>query len=1084
MAISRPSHALASRLRTSSSGACLVSALVVGCLLSLPIAGAEAQITLDGSLGPSGSLTGPSYVISREVGQLRGTNLFHSFAQFNVLTGESATFTGPSFVTNVLSRVTGGQLSTIDGLISTRAAMPNANFYLLNPAGVLFGPNARLDVGGSVRVSTADYLRFVDGTAFFADLGSQSALSVADVAAFGFLRAPTAGITVNGSVLQVDPGKTLSLVGGDIQISGGASAGNVGALVANSGRIEIASVASAGEVRLVNAAGAPDLGVTSFSRLGSITISDGALLDVSGASGPSGSVVIRGGQLVADLTTIKAETTGNVSGAGRAVDVQVTGDAVFTSSSIGSATHESGDAGDIHVTADTLRLDNGTGIVSITDGSGRGPDIVVDVGSLHVTNGSAIVTSTSASPSGIFPGGPGGSVTVTARDSLVVDGGGGLASISGALTPSGVGGDLAISAPSVTLGNGAFVLSMTSGDAAGGRINLSTERLSITGGARIESHTGNAAGGVVSVTATESALISDAGSGILSSGFLTGTGETSAPAGEIAVTAGQLTVTRDAVIQSGSLLEAASNIRVTATDSIRITDGGGIVSLAFLNDVGSLTVSAPTVVVSRGLILASTTGTGRAGNIVVNVGDLSLSNGGQIVTSSIASSTGPGGNLTVNATGPVTISGRSSEPAFPALNLNTSSGLFSAAEAIGPAGTINVSTPALTLSDGGTISVATSGQGRGGDINIAAPTVSADHGLILASTAGPGRAGDIALNVGDLSLVNGSQIVTSSAAGATGPGGNLTLNATGSVTISGRSSEPVLALNPNTSSGLFSTAEAVGPAGTINVSTPALTMSDGGTISVATFGQGRGGDINIAANAIQLLNGASLVASSTGTAEALAGNINLTFGESFRLQNSSIATNSTVADGGSINITSTGSLLNLLDSQITTSVQSGVGGGGNITIGSGAHPIGFVILNGGQIRADAFGGPGGNISIFADTFLTSESIVSASSALSTPGTINIQAKFTNLSGNITQLPETVLQAAALLRAACAARLSAGKTSSLVVAGREGVPLEPGGVMPSPLIAESPTDLAPSRSASEWEPLSGAWRVSLQSKCSM
>ena len=98
--------------------------------------------------------------------------------------------------------------------------------------------------------------------------------------------------------------------------------------------------------------------------------------------------------------------------------------------------------------------------------------------------------------------------------------------------------------------------------------------------------------------------------------------------------------------------------------------------------------------------------------------------------------------------------------------------------------------------------------------------------------------------------------------------------------------------------------------------------------------------------------------------------------------------------------------------------------------------------------------------------------------------INIQAKFTNLSGNIAQLPETVLQGAELLRAACAARLSAGKASSLVVAGREGVPLEPGSVMPSPLIAESPTDLVPSRSASDWEPVPGAWRVSLHSKCSM
>ena len=205
------------------------------------------------------------------------------------------------------------------------------------------------------------------------------------------------------------------------------------------------------------------------------------------------------------------------------------------------------------------------------------------MGSLRVTNGSAIATTNSASL-GDFPRRPRRHYNLTARNSLVVDGGGGFASISGALTPSSVGGDLAISAPSVTLGNGAFVLSLTFGDAAGGGINLWTERLSINGGARIESHTANAPGGVVSVTATESALLSDSAdplTGILSSGFLTGTGETAAPAGEIAVTAGQLTITRDAMIQSGSLLEGASNIRVTATDSIRITDGGGIVVSRF-----------------------------------------------------------------------------------------------------------------------------------------------------------------------------------------------------------------------------------------------------------------------------------------------------------------------------------------------------------------------------------------------------------------------------------------------------------------------------------------------------------------------
>jgi hypothetical protein len=81
-------------------------------------------------------------------------------------------------------------------------------------------------------------------------------------------------------------------------------------------------------------------------------------------------------------------------------------------------------------------------------------------------------------------------------------------------------------------------------------------------------------------------------------------------------------------------------------------------------------------------------------------------------------------------------------------------------------------------------------------------------------------------------------------------------------------------------------------------------------------------------------------------------------------------------------------------------------------------------------------------------------IVDASSALSTPGTINIEATFTNVTSEVVQLPETPLRATELLRAACAARFVGGKTSSLVLAGRDGVPPQPGGLLPSPLYLAS------------------------------
>jgi hypothetical protein len=180
------------------------------------------------------------------------------------------------------------------------------------------------------------------------------------------------------------------------------------------------------------------------------------------------------------------------------------------------------------------------------------------------------------------------------------------------------------------------------------------------------------------------------------------------------------------------------------------------------------------------------------------------------------------------------------------------------------------------------------------------------------------------------------------------------------------------------------------------------------------------------------------------------------------MEHASISTDSLQADGGNITIGSTGSLLHLIDSQITTSVRSGVGGGGNITLGTSGHPLQFIVLDQGGIHADAFGGPGGNINIFADVMLSSTPIdtaVTASSALSAPGTVNITAVVTDLSEGLATLSTEVLAVAALLRASCAARLAEGKTSSLVVAGREGVPLEPGGLVPSGLMEPRPAAVA-------------------------
>jgi filamentous hemagglutinin family protein len=193
--------------------------LLVACAtILLTTAPAQSGALTDGSLGPQVRLSG-DFEVGADLGTQRGANLFHSFERFSIATGESATFTGPDQIRNVISRVTGGAPWRIDGTL--RSNIPDADFYFINPAGVLFGPNARLDVQGSFQVSTADELRFADGATFSASEPAASSLSVARPEAFGFLGGAPAHIGLDRGALFVASGETLALIGGPIFVLGG-----------------------------------------------------------------------------------------------------------------------------------------------------------------------------------------------------------------------------------------------------------------------------------------------------------------------------------------------------------------------------------------------------------------------------------------------------------------------------------------------------------------------------------------------------------------------------------------------------------------------------------------------------------------------------------------------------------------------------------------------------------------------------------------------------------------------------------------------------------------------------------------------
>src|SRR5262245_1918109 len=203
-----PTMDLRSHVPPQSRGfriALISASLVLSALGAISQAQVSSAIRPDGTLGTTVTQSGNVYTIRDGRRPGNGPNLFHSFDRFSVGTGDTAAFTGPTGITNILSRVTGGQRSEIDGRI--RSEIPGANLYMLNPSGIMFGPNASLNISGSFHVSTADYLRFADGAKFYADLGQASRLTVAEPAAFGFLGSTPAAITIQGSTLRVPDGE-------------------------------------------------------------------------------------------------------------------------------------------------------------------------------------------------------------------------------------------------------------------------------------------------------------------------------------------------------------------------------------------------------------------------------------------------------------------------------------------------------------------------------------------------------------------------------------------------------------------------------------------------------------------------------------------------------------------------------------------------------------------------------------------------------------------------------------------------------------------------------------------------------------
>ncbi len=766
-----------------------IKLLMIGLLIVPPVWG---EVITDGSVGPALSLPGPDFEVSAELGLRQGANLFHSFSQFNLAANESALFTGPDAVTNIIGRVTGGSPSEIRGLL--RSTIPGADLYLANPAGMVLGENASLDIQGSFYATTADSLVFPDGVEWATGKPDVSRFSSASPSAFGFLDAP-AGLEITGGALRVPRGETLLLAGGEVSIK-------TSHLEAPGGRLALVSVGGAGGISRDG---------EHLDAPGGKAVVHDSLLDASGEGG--GGIKVRTGDMEMRDSQFQADSLGAGDGEGidaRLDNLSAEGNSRWTSHALGT-----GNSGDIHIQARGNLEFNGAGATDIAgiltwSGEERGAQagnsgaIRLEVGALKLIDGSAVETTSHGA-------GKAGDLSIQARESVLVTGESPNVGYVSAITTEAQGrggaGDLHVVTPRLVISRRGLVSTATWGEGAGGNLEIKTDTLEVTDQGLLETSTfGPARAGNLTIEASErvhvigteteqedlSTLITTE-SGTLEDSDQENTGQ----AGDLWIKTPILAVSRGGIVSTSSFSEGpGGHLNIEAGEWVRVEENALIDAGTYLSGRGgNLHIVAPKVEVIRdgkihtatqgagasghlsieteqlkvlegGLIDTSTYAEGRAGDLTIQTRHLEVSSGGWIDASSFGE--GNAGNLSIHACGAVVLEGG---------NENNPSSMTAKTWDRGDAGNLTLRAERLTLLNGGLIAASTDGEGKGGSLTLevaseirlsgATPGSGDSRISVLSALEDSGAAGNIRLETSRLVLDQGARI-TSQSEGADG----------------------------------------------------------------------------------------------------------------------------------------------------------------------------------------------------------------------------------------------------------------------------------------------------------------------------
>jgi filamentous hemagglutinin family protein len=838
---------------------------------------AQAQIKPDNTLGVDRSILNNSLI---QGGVQRGSSLFHSFTEFSIGKGERIDFANPTGVKNIITRVT----DTPSNINGTLGVLGGANLFFINPNGIFFGANARLDMGGTFIGSTASGVKFADGNIYSAVNPQAPLLTMTIPVGLQFGSQPgKIDFTASTSLLTNYSGSSFLLAGGDITLTSSK-------LILPNGKIELVAVNDVGSIdidrnKLIDPK-SPSIAIPTDLKRADIVIQNGSSLETSGTN--SGNIDLQAanitlsGTTVSNRSVINARSTGNTPSKSGNININVTGDLLISGSNSGISTSTFGavNGGDIQISGENLIIVNGAYLETSprTGSSGNGGNI-----SISTRNSVRLGAPTNGEESDIFTGsystGNSGNISIETGKLIQRDGAQIFTSdlVTSNLKSTGKLGDIKIiaresvevSGVATTTFDLGFPLptaisSFSTTNKNSGNIDIQTPKFAVKDGASITSGTERSLGGTISIT---------------------GLNGQNAESVEIVGNSnlGQFLGTENVAAFAG--VGNGSRIRSITSDS---------------GNAGSVNIKADRVSLQGGArIDVRTLGSGEGGSIDIQAKTVELVNGGQLISTTQGS--GGAGKINVRADN--------------TLNLNSIDSTFEAKRTFLSLITVINNQPAArkALNDYLQNPNSTSQQlvfdywqqinNNIPDRQILAgyftllqdnPTARATLKSFLTNTAKQASIADynILLNVG-----NSSGIVSRSLLDSTGNGGN------------------------------------------INVISPTINIKDGAAITASSDGTGRGGNIMAKAESIELNRG-SITAK---TLSANGGEIDLTFNKLLLMRNQSeiSASAATNGNGGNITINAPQGVIFAVPNENSDIIASAIGGKGGTVEVDAKNVLGF-----------------------------------------------------------------------------------------------------------------------------------------------